>query len=38
MLVEEDEKEMIGQIFQLDRTVVREIMVPRIAIVGLSDR
>jgi len=36
MLVEEDEKEMIGQIFQLDRTVVREIMVPRIAIVGIE--
>ena len=25
--IEEDEKEMIGQIFQLDETVVREIMV-----------
>jgi CBS domain containing-hemolysin-like protein len=36
MLVEEEEKEMIGQIFQLDRTVVREIMVPRIAIVGIE--
>lgn len=35
-IVEEDEKEMIGQIFQLDRTVVREIMVPRIAIVGIE--
>lgn len=35
-LVEEDEKEMIGQIFQLDRTVVREIMVPRISIVGIE--
>jgi len=35
-LVEEDEKEMIGQIFQLDETVVREIMVPRMDIVGID--
>lgn len=35
-LVEEDEKKMIGQIFQLDQTVVREIMVPRIDICGLD--
>ena len=35
-IVEEDEKEMIGQIFQLDQTVVQEIMVPRIDIVGIG--
>ncbi len=35
-LVEADEKKMIGQIFQLDQTVVREIMVPRIDICGLD--
>ncbi len=35
-IVEEDEKEMIGQIFQLDQTVVREIMVPRIDITGIE--
>ena len=35
-LIEEDEKEMIGQIFQLDETVVREIMVPRMDIVGID--
>lgn len=35
-IVEEDEKEMIGQIFLLDETVVREIMVPRIDIVGIE--
>jgi len=35
-LVEEDEKKMIGQIFLLDQTVVREIMVPRIDIVGIE--
>lgn len=29
-IVEDDEKEMIGQIFLLDQTTVREIMVPRI--------
>ncbi len=35
-VVEEEEKEMIGQIFQLDVTEVREIMVPRIDIKGLN--
>lgn len=35
-IVEEDEKEMIGQIFQLDQTVVHEIMVPRIDIIGIA--
>ena len=35
-LVEEDEKEMIGHIFDLDQTVVKEIMVPRIDIVGIE--
>lgn len=35
-IVEEDEKQMIGQIFQLDQTVVREIMVPRIKITGIE--
>jgi len=35
-IVEEDEKEMIGQIFLLDQTVVREIMVPRIDITGIE--
>lgn len=35
-LVQEDEKKMIGQIFQLDQTVVREIMTPRIDIVGID--
>jgi putative hemolysin len=35
-IVEKEEKEMIGQIFQLDVTEVREIMVPRIDIIGLS--
>jgi CBS domain containing-hemolysin-like protein len=35
-IVEEEEKEMIGQIFRLDQTVVREIMVPRIDIVGIE--
>ena len=35
-LVEDDEKQMIGQIFQLDQTVVREIMVPRIKITGVE--
>ncbi len=34
-IVEEDEKEMIGQIFQLDVTEVREVMVPRMDIVGI---
>lgn len=35
-IVEEDEKQMIGQIFQLDQTVVREIMVPRIKVTGIE--
>jgi len=35
-IVEDDEKQMIGQIFLLDRTVVREIMVPRIDITGIE--
>lgn len=35
-IVEEDEKKMIGQIFLLDQTVVREIMVPRIDITGIE--
>lgn len=35
-IVEEDEKEMIGQIFQLDVTEVREVMVPRINIKGFD--
>ena len=35
-IVEEDEKEMIGQIFQLDQTVVHEIMEPRIDIIGIE--
>ncbi len=35
-LVEEDEKEMIGQIFRLDQTLVREIMVPRPDITGIE--
>jgi CBS domain containing-hemolysin-like protein len=35
-LVEEDEKKMIGQIFLLDQTVAREIMIPRIDIVGID--
>lgn len=35
-IVEEDEKEMIGQIFLLDQTVVKEIMIPRMDIVGIE--
>lgn len=35
-IVEEDEKEMIGHIFQLDQTVVREIMAPRIDLVAIE--
>lgn len=35
-IVEEDEKEMIGQIFLLDKKIVREIMVPRIEIAGIE--
>lgn len=36
-LIEQDEKEMIHQIFQLDVTEVQEIMVPRVNVVGISD-
>jgi len=35
-IVEEDEKEMIGQIFLLDQTQVREIMAPRIDITAID--
>lgn len=35
-IVEDDEKEMIGQIFQLDVTEVREVMIPRINIKGFD--
>ncbi len=35
-LVEDEEKEMIGQIFQLDQTIVKEIMIPRIDITGFE--
>ncbi len=35
-IIEEDEKEMIHQIFQLDVTEVEEIMVPRINLVGID--
>ena len=35
-IVEEEEKEMIGQIFQLDQTEVREVMVPRINVKGFE--
>ncbi|MEE8576937.1 MAG: hemolysin family protein, partial [candidate division Zixibacteria bacterium] len=35
-IVEEDEKQMIGQIFQLDQTLVHEIMIPRIDITGIE--
>ncbi|MCP4706146.1 MAG: DUF21 domain-containing protein, partial [candidate division Zixibacteria bacterium] len=35
-IVEEDEKEMISQIFQLDQTEVREVMVPRINVEGFE--
>ncbi len=35
-IVEQEEKEMIGQIFLLDQTVVREIMVPRINITAIE--
>jgi putative hemolysin len=36
-IIEEDEKEMIHQIFQLDVTEVEEIMIPRIKIIGISE-
>lgn len=35
-ILEDEKKEMIGQIFQLDQTVAREIMVPRIDMVGIE--
>ncbi len=35
-IVEEEEKEMIGQIFQLDQTLVKEIMVPRINVTAIE--
>ncbi len=35
-IIEEDEKEMIGQIFLLDQTQVREIMVPRMDITAIE--
>jgi len=35
-LVEEEEKEMIGNIFELDQTSVKEIMVPRTEMTGIS--
>ena len=35
-IIEEDEIEMIGHIFQLDQTVVREIMVPRTRIIAIE--
>ena len=36
-LVEDDEIEMIGHIFQLDQTVVREIMIPRIQVTAIKN-
>ena len=35
-IVEEDEKEMIGRVFLLDKIAVREIMVPRVEITGIE--
>lgn len=35
-IIEDDKKEMIGNIFLLDQTVAREIMVPRIDVVGIE--
>ncbi len=35
-IIEEDEKEMIHQIFQLDVTEVEEIMIPRIDVIGIE--
>lgn len=35
-IVEEDEKEMIGNIFLLDQTIVKEIMIPRINITAIE--
>lgn len=36
--IEESEKEMIGSILELDKTLVREVMVPRIDLVTLDDQ
>ena len=35
-IVEADEREMIGQIFQLDQTIVKEIMIPRMDITAIE--
>jgi CBS domain containing-hemolysin-like protein len=35
-IVEEDEKEMIGRVFLLDRMAVREVMVPRVEITAIE--
>jgi len=35
-IIDDDEKEMIGQIFQLDTTEVREVMIPRINVKGIE--
>ncbi len=35
-IIEEEEKEMIGHIFELDQTVVREIMIPRTQITAIE--
>ncbi len=35
-IIEDEKKEMIGRIFQLDQTVAREIMIPRINMVGIE--
>ena len=35
-IIEEDEREMISGIFELEETLAREVMVPRIDIVGVS--
>jgi len=35
-IIEEDEKEMIHQIFQLDVTEVEEIMIPRVSVTGVE--
>ena len=35
-IIEDEEKEMIGQIFHLDQTVAREIMIPRMDIAGIE--
>lgn len=37
-IVDDEEKEMINQIFLLDQTVVREIMVPRVNMVGIDKK